>query len=56
MLLGAYDALTASENSETSLRNGSGKYFELNQKSIGPLNACLGGTSQKVVLDKMEEA
>ena len=50
ILLYTDDALVISENGESILRNEIGKYFELKEASIGPLNIYLGGHVRKVEL------
>ena len=37
------NALVVSENAESILRNELGRYFELKEESIGPLDHYLGG-------------
>ena len=51
ILLYTDDALVISENAESILRKETGRYFELKEKSIGPLKIYLGGLVRKVELE-----
>ena len=48
--------LVISENAESVLREGIGRYFELKEKSIGPPKLYLGGHVRKVDLDNGAKA
>ena len=50
VLLYVDDALVISENAESILRNGLGRYFELKEESVGTPDHYLGGKVRKVQL------
>ena len=50
------DVLVISDNAESVLRNGIGRYFVLKESSIGPPKLYLGGHVRKVDLDNGAKA
>ena len=56
ILLYTDDVLIISDNAESVLRNGIGRYFDLKESSIGPPKLYLGGHVRKVELDNGAKA
>ena len=56
MLLHADDSLVYCENDESMLRNGTSKYFELKEDSVGPPHIYLSGSTGKVELENGVDA
>lgn len=56
ILLYVDDVLVISDNAESVLRNGIGRYFDLKESSIGPPKLYLGGHVRKVELDNGAKA
>ena len=56
VLLYVDDALVVSDNAESILQNEIGRYFELNETSIGPPKMYLGAGIRKVKLDNGVDA
>ena len=56
VLLYVDDALVVSDNAQSILRNGIGRYFDLKETSIGPPKMYLGAGIRKVKLDNGMEA
>ena len=56
ILLYTDDVMVISDNAETVLREGIGRYFELKEKSIGPPKLYLGEYVRKLKLENGAEA
>ena len=56
MLFQADDALVASQNVDSILRNEIGKYFKLKEESVGPQKKNLGSSARKIELENSVDA